>query len=183
MKRASNEAATKAPKLAQNTDARPHELSAEASLSAEDADKRAPAHVAAQNGDQREPVSGGWGENPTGALDSELRTATGAACDFRRSSAPAQACRRLGGMQTMAHRQTTQHYSGHEGCLRVPRELGAGASLALEGQCKLTPAHLAATHGREGCLRVPHEFGAGASLSAERPLITGFGCTEAFPCS
>ena len=47
MKRASNEAATKAPKLAQNTDARLHELSAEASLSAEDADKRAPAHVAA----------------------------------------------------------------------------------------------------------------------------------------
>jgi hypothetical protein len=73
MKRASNEAATKAPKLARNTDARLRDFSAEASLSAEDADKRAPAHVAAQNGDQREPVSGGWRENPTGALGSSER--------------------------------------------------------------------------------------------------------------
>jgi hypothetical protein len=180
MKRASNEAATKAPKLAR-ADSRLHDFSAEASLSAEDADTRAPAHVAAQNGDQREPVSGGWRENPTGAL--ELRTATGATCDCRRSSAPAQAL--LAPARDADHGISADYavYSGHEGCLRVPHELGAGASLALEGQCKFTPAHLAATHGREGCLRVPHELGAGASLSAERPLITGFGCTEAFPCS
>jgi E3 ubiquitin-protein ligase HACE1 len=57
--------------------------------------------------------------------------------------------------------------NGHEGCLRVLHELGAGASLSAQDAEKYTPAHWAAQNGHEGCLRVLHELGAGASLSAE----------------
>jgi ankyrin repeat protein len=57
--------------------------------------------------------------------------------------------------------------NGHEGCLRVLHELGAGATLSAEDVNKETPAHDAAQNGREGCLRLLHELGAVATLSAE----------------
>jgi hypothetical protein len=100
-----NEAATKASKLARNTDARLQDFSAGASLWAEDADKQAPAHVAAQNGDEgclRVLHLSGAGaslcaenankETPAHYAAWRLRTATRAACECCTSSAPVRAC-------------------------------------------------------------------------------------------
>ena len=57
------------------------------------------------------------------------------------------------------------HYAadrGHDACLRVLHELGAGASLSTATEDGCTPAHKAAKGGHEACLRVLHELGAGA---------------------
>ena len=47
--------------------------------------------------------------------------------------------------------------NGHEGCLRVLRELGAGGSFSMSDAKGDTPAHPAAHEGHEGCLRVLHQ--------------------------
>ena len=59
--------------------------------------------------------------------------------------------------------------TGHEGCLRVLHELGAGGSLSVAGDNGVTPAHLVARMGHEGCLRALHELGAAVSLTVAGP--------------
>ena len=46
---------------------------------------------------------------------------------------------------------------GHEGCLQVLHDIGAGARFSATSITSHTPAHVAAEQCREGCLRVLHE--------------------------
>ena len=55
---------------------------------------------------------------------------------------------------------------GHDQCLRVLAELGAGESLSVAMNNGATPAYAAAQNGHDRCLRVLAELGAGESLSA-----------------
>jgi E3 ubiquitin-protein ligase HACE1 len=117
-----------------------HELSAGATLSAENAVHDSPAHWAATNSHE-------------GCLRVLHELGAGASLSAEG-----------------AYKYTPAHNAaknGREGCLRVLHELGAGASLSANNAAKQTPAHLAAQHGCERCLRVLHELGAGASLAAE----------------
>jgi ankyrin repeat protein len=101
-----------------------------ASLSAEDAGKRTPAHLAALNGHE-------------GCLRALYELGAGVSLSAEDA-----------GKRTPAHDAARK---GHEGCLRVLYELGAGATLSAEDANKQTPAHEAAANGHEGCLRVLHE--------------------------